>query len=87
MEATVERALTIEDLKIEKDIPIPVVQNQHAYWTTLFDMMEVNDSVKFPRSVRIAVSVSKGSYKRKTGKVFTIRTLSDKQHFRLWRTE
>lgn len=74
----------MEEIKIEKDIPVPsILQKADPKQSPLWPM-EVNDSFVAPVSDKGTWYTRTTRFKQRTGRVFTVRKLNDKE-IRVWR--
>ena len=73
-----------DELKIEKNIPMPPQRNKHNTLIDLLNKMDVGDSIKADFKTTNSLRV----IARKIGVKCTTRKLSDKDNmYRIWRTE
>lgn len=71
------------EYKIEKNIPVPAVETFSVEDSPLHKL-DVGDSFKVPYRERRVWSARAHRHKLRTGRVFTVRTISDKEA-RVWR--
>lgn len=69
------------EYKVDKGVPIPVRPG-----VVPLSSLEVNDSILFPVEDRARIQSYASQTKRRTGKEFTIKKVSDSQ-CRVWRTK
>lgn len=77
----------LDALKIDKGVPLVTSRGRQAVdWNTLFNRMEVNDSVALPKQVRGQLAKAAAAAKHAARGEFVIRQLDD-DAIRVWRVK